>query len=226
MNWLVDFSKLLDPEYQAEYQKRKEKEQIEYEQQEQLRKQTACATGHRPDKLGGYDMKNPVMQQLKVKLLEVIEELITKENITRFISGGALGTDWAFFLCVHILKEKYPHIKNILAVPFKNQDIKWSTEQKNIYSKIKRWADEIVYVDEIPRYKVDKDDNIGQYNPAKMKKRNEWIVDQSRIVVAVYDGSPGGTMHCFNYAHRGWRTIYRLRPDYNFELEVRYGMNG
>lgn len=40
-------------------------------------------------------MKNPTILKLKDKLLEVIEELIIKEEKSRFITGGALGTDQA-----------------------------------------------------------------------------------------------------------------------------------
>ncbi|MER1266586.1 SLOG family protein [Bacillus sp. C2(2022)] len=117
---MVDFKKLRHPEWKRQWaEERKESERI-YKEKEALRERTACFTGHRPDKLGGFDMKNPTMLKLKDKLLEVIEELITRENKSRFISGGALGTDIAAFWCVHMLKKKYPVIENIVAIPFKN----------------------------------------------------------------------------------------------------------
>lgn len=85
---------------------RNERERI-YQEKESIRKKTVCFTGHRPNKLGGYDMKNPTMLKLKDKLLAVIEELITKENKYRFITGGALGTDQAACWCVHISAALY-----------------------------------------------------------------------------------------------------------------------
>nr|WP_268404293.1 SLOG family protein [Bacillus sonorensis] len=199
---------------------RKERERI-YQEKEALREKTVCFTGHRPDKLGGYDMKNPTMLELKDKLLEVIEELITKDNKTRFISGGALGTDIAAFWCVHMLKKKYPVIENIVAIPFKNQDKIWPDEQKYWYQRMLESADEIVNVEEVDKYKTD-DDNPGEFSLAKMQKRNEYMVDHSQAIVAVYDGRKGGTANCLYYAWRCYlgHQIWRLHPKYDFELEI------
>lgn len=184
---MVDFKKLRHPEWKRQWaEERKESERI-YKETEALRERTACFTGHRPDKLGGFDMKNPTMLKLKDKLLEVIEELITRENKSRFISGGALGTDTAAFWCVHMLKKKYPVIENIVAIPFKNQDKVWSDEQKYWYQRMLESADEIVNVEEVDKYKTD-DDNPGEFSVAKMQKRNEYMVDHSQAIVAVYDG--------------------------------------
>ncbi len=112
---MVDFKKLSDPEWIKQWEKEKRERERLYEENEALRQKTACFTGHRPDKLGGYDMKNPTMLKLKDKLLEVIEDLITRENKSRFISGGALGTDIAAFWCVHMLKKKHPFIEKTLS---------------------------------------------------------------------------------------------------------------
>lgn len=48
-------------------------------------------------------------------------------------------------------------------------------------------ADEIVNVEEVDKYKTD-DDNPGEFSLAKMQKRNEYMVDHSQSIVAVYDG--------------------------------------
>lgn len=220
---MVDFKKLRDSEWKRQWaEERKESERL-YKEKEALRERTACFTGHRPDKLGGYDMKNPTMLKLKDKLLEVIEELITRENKSRFISGGALGTDIAAFWCVHMLKKKYPVIENIVAIPFKNQDKVWSDEQKYWYQRMLESADEIVNVEEVDKYKTD-DDNPGEFSFAKMQKRNEYMVDHSQAIVAVYDGGKGGTANCLNYARRCYlgHQIWRLYPKYDFELDISY----
>jgi uncharacterized phage-like protein YoqJ len=198
-------------------------EKSKIKQKQELINHTACFTGHRPDKLGGYNMKNPIMLKLKGKLLEIIEELIKEEGINRFISGGALGTDQAAFWCVHILQKKYPEVKNIVAVPFAKQDALWNQEQKYWYQKMLKLADEIVYVDGILGYQRDKETPVGEFSKKKLRIRNEYMVDNSRIVVAVYDGSSGGTSNCLWYARRLGRTIYRLNPKYDFALEIIYG---
>ncbi|MBU5245288.1 DUF1273 family protein [Bacillus halotolerans] len=219
----IDFAKLNDSEWKKQWaDERKERERL-LEEQETLRKKTVCFTGHRPNKLGGYDMKNPTMLKLKDKLLEVIEELIIKEEKSRFITGGALGTDQAACWCVHILKKKHPHIKNIIATPFKEQDKVWSADQKMWYKRMLDVADEIINVEELDKYKVS-GDKPGEFSPAKMQKRNEYMIDYSEAIVAVYDGSKSGTRNCLNYARESYlgHQLWRLHPNFNFALDITY----
>lgn len=189
------------------------------EEREELINKTASFTGHRPNKLGGYDLNNPTINKLKIKLEEVIEQLILEEGITRFITGGALGTDQVAFKRVHDLKEKYPHIKNILAVPFAEQSEAWPVQSQKLYERVIDFADEIVYVDTLDKYKFDKV-RVGSYHAAKMQLRNNYMVDNSKIVIAIYDGTKGGTGNCVKYANLTKKTIYRLDPLTNFELTI------
>lgn len=219
----IDFAKLSDPEWKKQWADERKERERQLEEQETLRKKTVCFTGHRPNKLGGYDMRNPTMLKLKDKPLEVIEELIIKEEKSRFITGGALGTDQVACWCVHILKKKYPHIKNIIATPFKEQDKVWSADQKMWYKRMLDVADEIINVEELGKYKVS-GDKPGEFSPAKMQKRNEYMIDHSEAIVAVYDGSKSGTRNCLNYAKKTYlgHQLWRLHPDFNFELDITY----
>jgi uncharacterized phage-like protein YoqJ len=183
------------------------------------RRITACFTGHRPNKLGGYDWNNPIMQKLKNQLLNVINTLVIRHGITRFISGGALGTDQAAFWCVHLMKQKHPYIQNIVAVPFEKQDQYWRNEHKYWYRKMLEKADEVVYVDTLEDYR-DPQVPIGEYSKQKMHKRNEYMVDHSGIIVAVFDGSKGGTYQCLYYARTSYvnQPIWLLNPKQDFQL--------
>lgn len=191
---------------------------------EKLRKVTVSFTGHRPNKLGGYNMKNPTMLQLKERLLALLEDLIVNKNVSRFISGGALGFDQASFWCVHILKKKYPHIQNIVAIPFQYQDNVWTPEQKEWYRKMLAVADEIVDVSRLPSYDSNEYPTLPyeEYSNKKMQKRNEYMVDHSCIVIACYDGTSGGTGNCVRYAKsaEGNPTIIQLNPKNNFEQTI------
>ncbi|MGG0793765.1 SLOG family protein [Brevibacillus laterosporus] len=220
---MFDFGKALRYINSEEYKLEKAAKAERERQKEELRKKTACFTGHRPPKLGGYDIKNPKMMLLKEKLIKTIEMVIEEEGVTRFISGGALGTDTLAFYCVHFLKDQYPHIKNILSVPFENQDKVWSEEQKKWYRKMFNLADEVIYVDKINDYIVD-DATVGDYHPSKLQKRNEYMVDNSKVVIAVYDGSKGGTSNCLWYARKSIekRVIYQLDPNYEFRISISY----
>lgn len=194
------------------------------ELEEQIRKQTACFTGHRPDKLGGYDMKNPTMLKLRDKLLEIIEILINEEGVNRFISGGALGSDQCAFWCVHMMKKNYPDTTNIVAIPFLNQDKIWTADQKHWYKKMLNLADEVINVEEAEGYKADKDTSFGEFSPIKMQKRNEYMVDKSNTLIAVYDGSKGGTENCVRYASRNQKGMMyvQIMPQYDFAHDTRW----
>jgi len=45
-----------------------------------------------------------------------------------------------------------------------------------------------------------------------MQKRNEWMVDHSDYVIAVWDGSKGGTGNCVKYAIKQEKEILQLNP--------------
>lgn len=48
--------------------------------------------------------------------------------------------------------------------------------------------------------------------PWVYQKRNEWMVDKADRILAVWDGSPGGTANCVAYAHRKDKEILRYDP--------------
>jgi len=45
-----------------------------------------------------------------------------------------------------------------------------------------------------------------------MNDRNEWMVDNSDYVIAVHDGSKGGTYNCIQYAKKNSKEITTLPP--------------
>ncbi|WP_064199082.1 SLOG family protein [Brevibacillus brevis] len=206
-------------EYKQEKAQQAERERIA----EELRKRTACFTGHRPDRYGHYDIKHEKNKPIISVLTKAIEMLIEEEKISRFISGGALGVDTLAFFSVHKLKEKHPNIQNLLAVPFDNQDRKWSAEQKKWYRRMLQLADEVIYVDTLSEYTL-KDTPTGEYHPVKLQKRNEYMIDHAYAVIAVWDGSSGGTGNCVRYARKTYerRVLFRIDPRYDNHLDVRY----
>lgn len=201
---------------------------------------SASFTGHRPKKIfNSYSLENPRAKILADELLKVIEYMITKGNVKCFYSGGALGTDQLAFLCVHKLKQKYPEIKNILSVPYKQQDAKWKEQlekakvnnwtgtikdlEKTLwrYNQIKKEADEIIYVDELEKYKPRgmEEEDIGKHSSAKLQLRNKHMVDNSDIVIAVFDGTEGGTFNCVKYAKKVNKKIITLDPNNEFKMK-------
>lgn len=178
-----------------------------------LKPQQTCAfTAHRPSKLYGYNIYTPKYYKLGRLIRKKCINLIENQDISNFISGGALGGDTISFLVINKLKGTYPNIKNILAVPFRNQPIKWiNQEDTDRYNHIKTLADKIIYVDTLEQYKL-KGYQEDIYYPAKMQKRNEFMVDNCDILIAVWDGSRGGTYNCIKYCEKQGKEIIRINP--------------
>lgn len=148
-------------------------------------------TGHRPDKLGGYKLPNPTY----IKVCQQIEAELTALKPDKVISGMALGVDqWAAFIA-HKLK-----IPFVAAIPFINQECKWPKESQKIYHQLLQLASEQVIV------------SPGGYTAAKMQVRNCWMVDQCNKLIAIWDGSEGGTGNCVNYAKSVKKEIIFIDP--------------
>ena len=146
----------------------------------------AAFTGHRPNKLNGYNPKDNI--KLLWKLADVVEDLIVNQGYTAFITGMALGIDtWAAKIVLK-LQEKYPHIQLICAIPCANHSGKWREGDKKIWQEIVDRAEDVVYV------------STEEYTPYCMQARNVFMVDHCSLLVGVWDGTAGGTGNCVDYA--------------------------
>lgn len=151
-----------------------------------------CATGHRPNKLGGYgdDVQNA--------LISLAFNFLTTNTPDKIISGMALGWDlaWAH---AGILKG----IPVVAAIPFLGQECKWPKYSQDYYNTLLDKCCEIVEVSP-PGYAI-----------WKMFKRNEYMVDNSDKVIALWDGSKGGTYSCVKYAEKVSKEIINLWEEYD-----------
>lgn len=173
-------------------------------------------TGHRPDKLGGYDWSSPINRRNGLNLKKAILQEMRSVDETEFTFyfGGAIGTDQMAFELVDFIQKQHPEwkITKVLCVPFKDQPIKWMKASKDKYNEQMAKAEKVVYVDLEEGYKVPtvKD---GRYHPVKMHRRNEYMVDHCQTLIAMYNGDEtGGTAHCVNYAIGQGKHIVYVRP--------------
>jgi uncharacterized phage-like protein YoqJ len=144
-------------------------------------------TGHRPNKLGGYKADNPLQNVIRAKLRQALLEIAPD----RAISGMALGVDqWAADACIDL------RIPFTAAIPFSGQDSKWSDEAREDYLRLLKAAERVVIV------------SPGEYAAKKMQIRNQWMVDNSDKLIAVWDGTDGGTANCVRYAERHWKAEF------------------
>ena len=139
---------------------------------------TLAFTGHRPDKLGGYKIPNCQFSLV----VELIHDVLVEMKPSSVISGMALGVDlWAPEIAMDL------GIYTVAAIPFEGQESNWPVESQERYRALLNAVSDVKVV------------SPGGYAPWKMQYRNEWMVDHSNFVVAVWDGTPGGTANCMKY---------------------------
>ena len=149
---------------------------------EEKRKVRCCFTGHRPQKL-----TRPI-DDIKVDLENEILAAV-KDGYTTFITGMACGTDiWAGNIVVR-LKDRFPDLKLIAAVPFPGFEKAWEPEWRERYKKLLASADLVKTI-------------CPEYSEAAYQVRNQWMVDRSSKCIAVYNGTAGGTRNTIQYARK------------------------
>lgn len=150
------------------------------------------ATGHRPNKLGGYT------HAAFNKLCEVARSYLLEQRPTAVISGLALGWDQAWAMAALELA-----IPVHGAIPFEGQESQWPESSRLLWRGIVSQCAGVTYVCE------------PGYAPWKMQKRNEWMVARCHRVAALWDGSSGGTGNCVRYAEAYPRPIDNLWERFN-----------
>lgn len=155
---------------------------------------TIFITGHRPDKLFGYNLNHPNWIQMKNEFKKILEV----QNCHVAWSGMALGVDQVFAIAVLELKDKGFPIKLKCAVPCLHQEKLWVPSSKRLYRQILSLSDEVIYVTDT------------EYTKSCMELRNRYMVDNSDGGIVVYDGTSGGTRNCFNYIKKQKKPYYLI----------------
>lgn len=149
------------------------------------------ATGHRPDKLGGYG------EAAQGRLVALARTALLELRPSMVITGMALGWDTAVAMACHRLAIPY-----VAAIPFQGQEKAWPIESQHKFHEL---------VDDAMSATVVCD---GGYAPWKMQVRNEWMVDSSDQVLALWNGTKGGTANCVAYAEKKSKPIINLWERY------------
>ena len=120
-----------------------------------------------------------------------------EKGYDHFFIGMALGFDTICFKTLEKLKKTYPHIKIVACIPCKEQDKKFTFEQKKVYKKMLDNADYRVLISE-------------NYTPYCMQERNAFMVDNSSLVIAYLQRNYGGTANTVNYAIKKGKRVYNI----------------
>jgi len=160
----------------------------------------ACAfTGYRPSKMPwGFDERDARCMEFKFRLREALEYLVGKGYVD-FLSGGALGFDQMAAEMVLSLREKYPWVRLIMVLPFDGQADRWSEEQRRRWLDIIEASDRVVHVSH-------------EYDQGVFFRRNHYLVENAHLLLAAFDGQPGGTAGTVAYARRHGVKVLRLTP--------------
>jgi uncharacterized phage-like protein YoqJ len=148
-------------------------------------------TAHRPNKLGGYKIPNPIY----INVCQQIEKTLKELKPEKIISGMALGGDqWAALVARKL------GIPFIAAIPFEGQEKAWPQQSQRTFRALRKLATEEVIV------------SAGEYSADKMQIRNQWMVDRSDLLIAIWDGTAGGTGNCVEYAKSINKDIFYINP--------------
>jgi uncharacterized phage-like protein YoqJ len=134
-------------------------------------------TGHRPDKLGGY---GPAAQ---AHVYQIAYDWLETFRPSELCSGMALGWDQACAEAAIVLG-----IPLVAIVPFAGQEARWPAPSQEHYRLLLAHATRVWQV------------STGGYDSVKMLIRNQRLVERGDLLLAMFDGTPGGTQHAVNYA--------------------------
>ena len=141
-----------------------------------------CFTGHRPEKLTAPEWL------IKRKLEREIRQAIA-DGFNVFISGMARGVDiWAAEIVLQLRGSGIP-VRLMCASPFDGFERSWSEDWQRRYRTIMQDADHTLFV-------------CSHYSRSCFQIRNEWMVNHSARVIAVFNGEKGGTKNTVDYAQR------------------------
>ncbi len=163
-------------------------------------------TGHRPDKLWGYDLNHHKYTVLKQIIMHDIvriwweNEHHPTDTRIECISGMALGVDTIFAEAIIEMKSCH-NMKLIAAVPCLNQDSRWCDVDRQRYAYILSKVDEIVHVSNKP------------YSNGCMQDRNQYMINRCDVLLAVYNGDKtGGTADAVKRAIQANKVIVSINP--------------
>ena len=146
-------------------------------------------TGYRPEKMPFVEnKKDEAYMHFREQQKRVINRLVER-GYTDFISGVAMGFDTWVAEDVLELRKTNKELHLISALPHSNFESRRSMAEKMRFNKILKKADLVKEIN-------------NHYFTGCYQVRNEWMVDRSNLVIAVFNGQKSGTKNTVDYAKR------------------------
>lgn len=133
---------------------------------------------------------------LKFRLKHEILRAIKRDGVRYFLAGMALGVDtWAAEIVLS-LRKQFP-VTLEAVIPCEGQDARWPLESQKRYQSIITQCDKVTPLQE-------------HYTPDCFDRRNRYMIDHSDLIIAVWNGSPGGTGNTVAYARSLGKQVRRI----------------
>ena len=170
-------------------------------------------TGHRPTKLGGYNISTPEYQKLQSDLEQYIQYQMQFYDLIVGHSGLALGADTLWSKAILNMREKHPDkVKFHAEIPFMSQHSKWFKK-----SDIDFWHEQVKTADYTTVY-ADFDKEVTNAQAGKaLNDRNIGMIDHSDVMLAIWDGSTSGTGNAVEYSRSVNKPIQFIDPKSYFK---------
>ena len=123
---------------------------------------------------------------IEEKLIHIVENLIIN-GATEFFTGGYGTFDKLSAKIIRILKEKYPHIKSTLVIPYLDRKYDLSMYDDVVYPPLEKTP---------LRFAI--------------SKRNQWMVNNSDVLVAYVEFHWGGAEKMLAYAKQKKKKIINI----------------
>lgn len=154
----------------------------------------ACVTGHR----------NINNTQINCKAVNKLIDLAINNGIEQFLVGMSRGADFRF---AEVLSER--KLNWVAVIPCLEQTILWTTEDRNHHLHLLKFPSDMIILTDF-------------YKQGVMQARNKYMVDNSELLLAIYDDSEkGGTAHTVKSAIEQNKLIYQFNPK-NREFKTIY----
>ena len=153
------------------------------------RQESCCFTGHRPEKLPwGYNEEDPRCLALKQRISSAVEAAC-REGFRHFLCGMAAGCDLYFCEAVLLLRQRCLGVTVEAAIPCPTQADDWPADLRGRYRRLVAECDYQTMVSQA-------------YTSQCMLRRDRYMVDHASLLIAAFNGSPGGTRYTLEYAMR------------------------
>lgn len=164
------------------------------------RAQTCCFTGHRPQQLPWHhNQDDPRCIAVRERLKSEIERAY-QNGYRRFLCGMARGVDLMAGELVADAKTRHPDIVLEAAIPCEGQTHGWTNAEKARYQAL------LSRCDIVPEY-------LPAYDKSSMMRRNQYMVLESSLIIAVFNGTPGGTRNTLIFAMQNGLELVVIDPE-------------